>query len=173
MREAEASPATMVDRIMDGGYRSFIRKSFENHDNRLSDIQQLSNFAAQHQGLDSLLTELSLQGTIASEEVVDGGDLDERLILSSIHQAKGLEFRAVFVLWLSEGRFPVVRANEPDHVEEERRLFYVATTRAKNELYLCHPIVAKDREFGMTILRPSPFIQELGGDVYEEWTLAT
>ena len=167
----DRTPGDMIQAVLDTGYRSFIRRRFDNVDNRLADVEQLSNFASQHKTLEPFLTEVALQGTIASEDVVDGGEVDEHLILSSIHQSKGLEFRAVFVLWLSEGRFPVIRADEPDQEEEERRLFYVAVTRAMNELYLCHPMVARDRERGITILRPSPFIQELGKDLYEEWAL--
>ncbi|MCA9564174.1 MAG: ATP-dependent helicase, partial [Myxococcales bacterium] len=164
-------PGPLADRVLDGGYRSYLRRSYDNFEPRVIDIQQLGNFASQFDDLESFLTELSLQGSPAAEDVVDGGEVNEHLVLSSIHQAKGLEFRAVFVLWLSEGRFPVVRADDPESEEEERRLFYVAATRAKNELYLMHPIMARDRERGMTMLRPSPFLEELGDNLYDEWSL--
>jgi len=168
---AGSRPGDMVQQVMDGGYKAYVRRSYENVDNRLGDLQQLANFATGYKELEPFLTEVALQGSIAAEDVADGGDLDEHLILSSIHQSKGLEFRAVFILWLSEGRFPTVRAEDPESIEEERRLFYVSTTRAKNELYLCHPVVARDRERGITILRPSPFVTELGKDLYDEWIL--
>jgi DNA helicase-2/ATP-dependent DNA helicase PcrA len=171
LHKAEKSPAEMVDAVLQGGYRAYARRTFDNVESRMVDLDQLANFASQYDNLEKFLTELSLSGTVASEEVADSGVMDEHLILSSIHQAKGLEFRAVFVLWLSEGRFPTVRADDPENIEEERRLFYVAVTRAKTDLYLCHPIVAKDRELGITFLRPSPFIEELGDDLFDSWSL--
>ena len=79
---------------------------------------------------------------LSGEDVVAEEGERERVTLSTIHQAKGLEWRAVFMVWLAEGRFPSARAED---IEEERRLFYVACTRAKDELLLCYPMVARDR----------------------------
>jgi DNA helicase-2/ATP-dependent DNA helicase PcrA len=73
-------------------------------------------------------------------------DEDERLTLSSIHQAKGLEWRVVFLIWAADGRFPSPRSlRDAEGEEEERRLFYVALTRARDELYVCYPIIESDR----------------------------
>ncbi|MGH8047127.1 MAG: 3'-5' exonuclease, partial [Chthoniobacterales bacterium] len=90
--------------------------------------------------------------------------------LSSVHQAKGLEWRSVFVIWLADGMFPSSRAldNEED-VEEERRLFYVAVTRCKDELYLTYPELRLNAGYGEAFQRPSRFIKELPEDVYESW----
>ncbi|MBN1946421.1 MAG: ATP-dependent helicase [Bradymonadales bacterium] len=170
MRE-EGDPSRMIDLVCEGWYQPYIRKTFENYDNRLADINQLANFAAQHRDVKSFLDEVSLNNGIASEDVIEGGRSDEALVLSSIHQAKGLEFRAVFLIWLAEGRFPIVRGGEEVDVEEERRLFYVAVTRAKNELYLIHPISVRERNRGFIILRRSPFLTELSSNLYENWVL--
>ena len=82
----------------------------------------------------------------------------------------------MFIIWCAEGMIPLARAlNEAGGEEEERRLFYVATTRAKDQLYLCHPLIDYSRGMGMVPLRPSRFIEELDDDLhptelpYEQW----
>ncbi len=97
---------------------------------------------------------------------------DERVVLSSIHQAKGLEWSRVAVVGLSEGRFPNYRASATaEGLEEERRLFYVACTRAKNELILAYPMLARDRYSTDVILEASRFVTELPGECYEKWVV--
>src|SRR5581483_7690044 len=123
---------------------------------------------------------------------------------SSVHQAKGLEWRIVFVIWLADGRFPSQRAlrvpggiirvdparvhaelpllegtvegTEPQELvipgeEEERRLFYVAVTRAQQELYLVFPVMARDRGGMDVLMEPSRFVRELPGELYEKWVI--
>ncbi len=93
-------------------------------------------------------------------------------MLSSIHQAKGLEWSRVIVMGLSEGRFPSYRATATEEgLEEERRLFYVAVTRAKNEVALVYPMLARDRYGVDVILEPSRFLVELPDGVFERWTI--
>jgi DNA helicase-2/ATP-dependent DNA helicase PcrA len=106
--------------------------------------------------------------------VSEGGEPDEKLVLSSVHQAKGLEWRAVFLVWLADGRFPSAQAlRDRDGEEEERRLFYVACTRARDELYLCFPIMAAPRDRERVVLKASRFVEELPGEppLYERWQL--
>jgi DNA helicase-2/ATP-dependent DNA helicase PcrA len=169
--QSDGGPSQMVEQVLEGVYVQYLRKTYENSDNRCADIQQLANYANQFKSLDLFLAEVSLQGTISSEEVVDSGEKEEQLVLSSIHQSKGLEFQEVFLVWLSAGRFPVIRADDTESLEEERRLFYVATTRAKRSLYLVHPLMARERERGITLLRISPFIEELSDSLYDEWVI--
>jgi DNA helicase II / ATP-dependent DNA helicase PcrA len=91
------------------------------------------------------------------------------LVLSTIHQAKGLEWKAVFLIGLCEGQFPHAKSlADEDALEEERRLFYVAVTRAKEELFLMHPMTRFDYAEGMVICRPSLFVEELPSDTYQE-----
>ena len=91
-------------------------------------------------------------------------------MLSTIHQAKGLEWRTVFLIGLGEGQFPHPKALEDEAaLEEERRLFYVASTRAKKELCLVHSQTRFDYEWGDIIVRPSLFVQELPDETYERW----
>ncbi|MCX5844424.1 MAG: ATP-binding domain-containing protein [Deltaproteobacteria bacterium] len=110
-------------------------------------------------------------------------DLDEmngnKIILSTIHQAKGLEWSVVLMIWCSDGMIPLARAlKDPDGEEEERRLFYVATTRAKDQLYLCYPLLNYTRGAGYITHCPSRFIRELAhspGDrnacPYDQWII--
>ncbi len=83
----------------------------------------------------------------------------DRVVLSTIHQAKGLEWPAVFLIWCAEGMIPLARAiKEQDGEEEERRLFYVACTRARDELYFCYPLLDFSRGMGGGYLSPSRFL---------------
>ena len=159
----------MISAVLRHGYREYLKYTFPNHENRLEDINQLINFATGYDSLIAFLSELSLMSGVSGEEIVEGGKEDERVVLSTIHQAKGLEWRVVFVIWCAEGRFPNPKAVEEGGVEEERRLFYVAATRAMDELYLCYPLMIFDRQVGSVILRPSRFISELKSGHYEEW----
>ena len=165
------NPGEMIQNVLQGSYGGYLRGRYPDYAERTEDIYQLSNFASQYRSLRKFLSELALLGTVESEVVVVGGEEDEKLILSTIHQAKGLEWSAVMVIWLSEGRFPAARALESgESLEEERRLLYVATTRAKEDLCLCYPIMG-GRWGQAPIMKRSRFIQELESDTYEEWII--
>jgi DNA helicase II / ATP-dependent DNA helicase PcrA len=165
------APADMISTVLKHGYLEYLKYSYPNHENRLEDISQLINFSTEYDSLVNFLSELSLMSGISGEEAVEAGEEDEKVVLSTIHQAKGLEWRAVFVIWCAEGRFPNPKAVEEGETEEERRLFYVASTRAMDELYLCYPMLAFDRQVGHVILKPSRFIAELDSGHYEEWQI--
>ena len=97
---------------------------------------------------------------------------DEHLRLSTIHQAKGLEFDVVFVIMLCDGLFPSARSMEtPEGEEEERRLFYVAITRAKSELYLSFPMTRATYSHGDAIQHPSRFLKEIPPELLDPWNL--
>jgi DNA helicase-2/ATP-dependent DNA helicase PcrA len=110
---------------------------------------------------------MALQG-VSDADAADREEPDEKVILSSVHQAKGLEWDTVFIIGLNDGRFPSQRSlrNAADE-EEERRLFYVAVTRAKKSLYLCYPVTAEDWN-SLGFLRPSRFIKEIPEGFFEE-----
>ena len=96
----------------------------------------------------------------------------EMVNLSSVHQAKGLEWKVVFVIWMSDGMFPSSRSLESsDAIEEERRLFYVAITRAKDELYLTYPCLRLNAAYGEMLQRPSRFLGEVPKELLEEWQI--
>lgn len=174
------SPADMIETILKGGYKDTLQRSFDNADNRLGDLEQLANYAAQYSDLDRFLGEISLLTTLTGQDIQVGSQQeDEYVCLTSIHQSKGLEWTAVFLLWLADGHFPSQRSMHDDaQIEEERRLFYVASTRARDDLYMCHPYTHYARGKGTVILRPSMFIEELeeeatneAAEPWERWSI--
>lgn len=169
---AQEAPADMISAVLKHGYTEYLKYNYANYESRLEDIGQLMNFSTQYQSLEAFLSELSLMSGISGEEIVAADREDERVILSTIHQAKGLEWKIVFLIWCAEGRFPNPKAIEEGGLEEERRLFYVATTRAMDELYLCYPMLIFDKQVGHVILKPSRFITELKSIHYEEWQIS-
>ncbi len=167
------APAEAIRHVVDdGGYADVAKSKFDNHQARLDDLEALAQFALPYDGVESFLEEVTLFGEPTGETTIAGEKEDERLVLSSVHQAKGLEWRAVFVIGLIEDRFPNVRASRTAAgLEEERRLFYVAATRAKDELFLVHPLAAFDRYGIVVVTEPSRFLRELADDLYERWVL--
>ncbi len=160
----DKNPAGMVDRILDSGYRESLQERFTDSTSRLEDLEQFILFAEKYDSLADFLNQLALLTNMDEEGDADvdrqGGD--DRVILSTIHQAKGLEWSIVFLIWCAEGMLPLNRAlKDPHGEEEERRLFYVATTRAKDQLYLCYPVLDYTRGMGNLPLSPSRFIREL------------
>src|SRR6185295_15363142 len=105
------TPGEMIRRILEGGYREALElEHFQSAESRAQDLEQLADFAAQFDALERFLGEVSLLSDFSAEEVREGVDPDEKVVLSSIHQAKGLEWRAVYLVWLVDGRFPLSRA---------------------------------------------------------------
>jgi DNA helicase-2/ATP-dependent DNA helicase PcrA len=164
--KAPLRPSPAIDHILRHGYEDYLYSRFPNGEERIEDIVQMEKFALRYESLETLVSELSLQSASAGE-AGEGAEDRECVILSTVHQAKGLEWDTVFVIGLNDGRFPSARSLKTDYEEEERRLFYVAVTRAKDELYLCHPVTADDWQ-GLGFLRPSRFLKELPSDAYEE-----
>ncbi|REJ79496.1 MAG: ATP-dependent helicase [Acidobacteria bacterium] len=173
-------PGKQIELIVDRMYEDHLKGTYENAEARLEDIKQLAIYAAKYNSTDEFLSELALISTerfgsptgLAAEDVVSGGDDDEILTLSSIHQAKGLEWNAVFLIWAAEGKFPSPRSlNEIDSEEEERRLWYVALTRAKDELYITYPLMSFDYNHQTVIQKPSRFVLEVPPAMYEIWDL--
>ena len=171
--EEEKSPSKMLRIVIDAGYDDYLKENYANYRIRLEDLEQLAVFAYQFKTTEEFLTQLALLTNVEAEDDNAKND-DDRIRLSTIHQAKGLEFDAVFVIMLCDGLFPSSRSAETDEgEEEERRLFYVAITRAKNELYLSYPMIRAG--FGSSaadsIQRPSRFLDEIPGDLLDKWNL--
>lgn len=156
-----ASPPQLIDTILRNGYLDLLRERYADAASREEDLLQLANFSSRFSTLDGFLSELALLTGI-TEESRPEAIFEDRVVLSSIHQAKGLEWTTVFMIWCSEGMMPLARAlKEPGGEEEERRLFYVAATRAKDHLYLCYPLTDYTRGMGNLPVSPSRFILEL------------
>jgi len=174
------NPAKQIEMVLERGYIEYLQANYENAEAREEDLRQLAKFAERFETTDTFLSELALINTErfapprapTGEDVVMGGDGDERLTLSSIHQAKGLEWRVVFLIWAADGRFPSARSlRDAEGEEEERRLFYVALTRAKDELYVCYPLIENDRARQTVLQRPSRFITEIPRALFEIWSV--
>jgi DNA helicase II / ATP-dependent DNA helicase PcrA len=170
--ETRRSAAKMLRLVMDAGYDDYLKETYDNYERRLDEIQQLAEFAFQFGSVEEFLTQLALLTNVEAEE--DPADDSERMKLSTIHQAKGLEFDVVFVIMLCDGLFPSARSTESnDGEEEERRLFYVSITRAKNELYLCYPLIRGG--FGQSgndvFQSPSRFLSEIPEALLNKWNL--
>jgi DNA helicase-2/ATP-dependent DNA helicase PcrA len=167
-------PGECIEKVLDGGYEEYLRTAFLNADSRVEDIRQLADYARGYEDGEAFLSEIALLTELTAETVAEGEEPDEKMVLSSVHQAKGLEWRAVFVVWLADGRFPSAQAlRDPDGEEEERRLFYVACTRAKDELYLTYPVMAAPRDRERVVLKASRFLEELPAEppLCERWQL--
>ena len=174
LRTLQKAPAQMIRTVLEGGYETYLQTSFANFSVRLEDLRRFADFALRYDDIEALLSELALTSGVASKDALEEQDEEEALILSTVHQAKGLEWRAVFVLWLVEGKFPDGRAlKEEGGEEEERRLFYVAATRAKDRLFLVYPTMADERYLMGVIQKPSRFVQELDRDTYDEATVTS
>jgi DNA helicase-2/ATP-dependent DNA helicase PcrA len=168
-----SKPSEMIRIVIEAQYEDYLKETFANYRNRLEDLEQLASFAQQFQTTEDFLTQLSLLTNIeAEEDRVTTGD-DEQLRLSTIHQAKGLEFDVVFVIMLCDGLFPSARSIESvEGEEEERRLFYVAITRARDELYLSYPLIRATQGYGGDAMQqPSRFLKEIPLELIDEWQL--
>ncbi|MBI3878327.1 MAG: ATP-dependent helicase, partial [Verrucomicrobia bacterium] len=164
----------MISLVIEAGYEDYLQDNFANFRARLEDIEQLAVFSRRFESLGDFLTQLALLTNVDAEErETQSKRDDERLRLSSIHQAKGLEFRVVFVIMLCEGMFPNTRAlDSAEGEEEERRLFYVAITRAKDELHLSYPLLrVTPGSGGLEMQQPSRFLSELPRELLDEWNL--
>jgi DNA helicase-2/ATP-dependent DNA helicase PcrA len=146
------------------------RANFTNYELRREDLNQLAAFARQFKDVHEFLSQLALISNIDAEPALDQTADNEAVNLSSVHQAKGLEYHTVFVIWLTDGMFPSTRSLETrDAIEEERRLFYVAITRARDELYLTFPHMRLNAGYGDMFQRPSRFLKEIPTQLVEDW----
>lgn len=170
--EMQASPSEAIRTVVETTYREYALATFPNGSTRLDDLEELAQFATRYTSITGFLEELSLLSELSGQDVAAGEDEREMLVLSTVHQAKGLEWAAVFVISLADGLFPSFRSTgTEDGVEEERRLFYVACTRARDELYLCYPQWSKEGSWRNTVQRTSRFLAELDPDLYEVWSV--
>jgi len=164
----------MLKLIVEAGYEDHLKETYANYRQRLEDLEQLATFARQFASLPEFLTQLALLTNIEAE-ADRAPDDEERLRLSTIHQAKGLEFDVVFVIMLCDGMFPSQRSlDDGEGEEEERRLFYVSVTRARNELYLSYPLIRMTPgSYGDAMQQPSRFLGEIPRTLVDEWNLRT
>ncbi|PYI72243.1 MAG: DNA helicase UvrD, partial [Verrucomicrobia bacterium] len=163
-------PSEMITSVVEAIYDDYAKVNFANYQLRREDLDQLAAFARQFKDVHEFLSQLALISNVDAEAAPVQSNEKEAVNLSSVHQAKGLEFHTVFVIWLTDGMFPSSRSLETrDALEEERRLFYVAITRARDELYLTYPYMRLSGGYGDVFQRPSRFLQEIPNNLVEDW----
>ncbi len=157
--------SSMIEIALNDFYRDYLKANYENYQDRLADLEQLIAFAGDYDDLEKFLSDTALGEGFKGEAITDA-DGSNAVILSTIHQAKGLEWPVVFIIGLVDGQFPNAKVFErSSDMEEERRLFYVAATRAQDELYLVYPQLG----FGGNFNSVSQFLRELPEKTYEDW----
>ena len=159
-------PGMAISTALDGPYVEYMSNKYENFESRLDDLKQLALFAKRFESTGEFLSEISLSDSVAEDTSEPDDNDDDSVILSTVHQAKGLEWSVVFVIGLAEGLFPSSKVETPEEMEEERRLFYVAVTRAKREVHLCFPLHDGSPWQGGDS-RPSRFLEEIDDGLFE------
>jgi DNA helicase-2/ATP-dependent DNA helicase PcrA len=163
-------PSEMITSVVEAIYDDYAKANFTNYELRREDLNQLAAFARQFKDVHEFLSQLALISNVDAEAAPNNTADNEAVNLSSVHQAKGLEYHAVFVIWLTDGMFPSTRSLETrEAIEEERRLFYVAITRARDELYLTFPQLRLNAGYGDMFQRPSRFLKEIPTTLVEDW----
>ncbi len=154
-------------------YRPIFKNVYDDHTKRQKDLEMFCSIAEPYDSVEQLLVDLALDPPSSSvSEVESPGSDEEILVLSTVHSAKGLEWKAVFIINALDGRFPSLRSvDDPDDLEEEARLFYVACTRAKDYLFITYPMEVFERSSGVVLSMPSRFLNGLTEDQVEEWVV--
>jgi DNA helicase-2/ATP-dependent DNA helicase PcrA len=164
--------AEMGETIIDY-YLPILKNRYDDHPRRARDLEHLVEIMVRYKHLDQFLTDMALEPPNTSFEnslypKTDASNSD-RLILSTIHSAKGLEWHSVFVIWALDGRFPSVHAlHKEQELEEELRLMYVAATRAKDNLFFTYPSNVYDRSTGLILNRPSRYLDNMPDEILEK-----
>jgi len=154
-----------VELILNSGYKNYITKKYKDYTERLEDIKNLKEIISLYSNISDFLSEASLQEYAKGESP----NVKNAVILSTIHQAKGLEWKIVFIIGVCDNHFPhPYSKNDISLLEEERRIFYVAITRAKEDLYITY--YSYDY-FRYMPIKKSIFLEEVSSDLYEEWDL--
>ena len=162
---AEDEIGELIEDFCDFFYEDYLRKEYEESEaeDRMDDLKELaSQIAGNEGGLEAFLADVALMTNLDVRR--NNPELD-RVTLSTVHQAKGMEWPVVLVPWLSEGMFPSAKASEEGRTDEERRLFYVVVTRAKDQLYLFSPQTRRVADGGMFPVEPSVFVKEIPSEL--------
>jgi DNA helicase-2/ATP-dependent DNA helicase PcrA len=168
-----SGPGALVQSVIDY-YRPILERTHrDDAPKRLRDLEQFAILAERYSTLSQLLADMALEPPSDSvgEVLSVDSSADEILTLSTVHSAKGLEWHSVFVIWVADGRFPSAYSVDEDEIEEERRLMYVACTRAKENLVLSYPIAMHDRTLGFVMTKPSRFLDGVPPHLFDPVTL--
>lgn len=151
---------------LDDFYAQYLKVSFPDAPERIEDVHELSKLSLDYGSIADMLSAMTLSEEFEGE-VYENGQKGQAITLSTIHQAKGLEWNTVFIIGLKEGSFPHGKSvDDLNFLEEERRLFYVAITRCKENLYITYPMMDWKRK-GDQASKPSRFLKEIQSAVEE------
>ncbi len=139
-RSKELTVSEKIEVFYEEFYKDYAETNFDNYSERLEDIEMLIELSNDYDSVEEFLTDMLFE-----EEATFGQEFDEKVTLTTIHQAKGLEWKVVFVLEVCPGDFPHSFAINEGNYDEEERLFYVAVSRAKDFLYLMRPELSKSK----------------------------
>lgn len=171
-RNQIADPKVVTEKVL-AYYEPILMEHYDDASKRLKDFDHISYLSSKYLNLEDFLSDMALEPPDSSiTDTEEGAVMDECLTLSTIHGAKGTEYKAVFVIGAVDGRFPSMYSfNSPEELDEELRLFYVAVTRAKTYLYVSYPIDMFDRATGMVLSKPSRFTENISPEILERWEL--
>ena len=166
------SPSKVVKAVIEY-YEPILKEKYDDYPKREKDLEHFINLSAGYSSLEDFLSDLALEPPDSSiTDVDEGAQKDEYLTLSTIHSAKGLEWKAVFIIGAVDGRFPSVYSfNTMDELDEELRLMYVAITRAKTHLGITYPIDMYDYSTSMVLSKPSRFLDNIPQNILERWVI--
>lgn len=167
--DLDDDPGEVVYRFVKVFYERYMADNFQDYARRADDIQEMVLYSSEFDNTSEFLSDIALM-TNLDAEAESFSEKDRDVIrLSTVHQAKGLEWPVVILLWMAENMFPSSRslAESEDGEAEERRLFYVAVTRAKDDLYMCVPQWRRTPDGGVIGYSPSRFIAELPGNLVQ------
>jgi DNA helicase-2/ATP-dependent DNA helicase PcrA len=154
-------------------YRPILKDKYDDYAKREKDLEHFIYLSTQYTKLDNFLSDLALEPPDKSVEGMYKKNIkDDCLTISTIHSAKGLEWDSVFIIGAVDGRFPSAYSfNSAEELDEELRLMYVATTRAKNNLYITYPVNMYDYSMDMVLSKPSRFLEDISDDILEIWDI--
>ena len=166
------NPSKIVRQVIDY-YMPILQDKYDDYTKRQKDLEHFLNLSEKYMSLEDFLSDLALEPPDTSvTDVEEGANKDEYLTLSTIHSAKGLEWKAVFIIGAVDGRFPSMFSfNSDEELDEELRLMYVAVTRAKTHLAITYPIDMYDYSTNMVLSKPSRFLDDIGQDILERWVI--
>ncbi len=169
---ATKKPSEIMEEII-RYYRPILRDKYDDFNKREKDLEHLQYLSTQYKNMEDFLSDMALDPPDASVEGMYKRNIDdEALTISTIHSAKGLEWDSVFIISAVDGRFPSAYSfNSEEEMDEELRLMYVATTRAKNNLYISYPVDMYDYSMGMVLSKPSRFLDKIPEDILEVWDI--
>ena len=169
---ATKKPAEIVEEII-RYYRPILKDKYDDFNKREKDLDHFQYLATQYSNLEDFISDMALEPPESSVEGMYKNNIDdEALTISTIHSAKGLEWDSVFIIGAVDGRFPSAYSfNSEEEMDEELRLMYVATTRAKNNLYITYPVDMYDYSMNMVLSKPSRFLDHIPDDILEMWDI--